>query len=198
METRGRAAGVGKLDLDGLRAEWAQRGRQLAKALGVGAVAASNRQGVVVEPHQVAALGGGLILEGGEDRHAEILEGRGDGRLFTAPLSLAHAQHDGAGIGDDDRIVGEDRVGVFRQRSVVEDHLATEILERRDQCFMFGPRPGQVGPGRVVPVVGSALPKAASGRRTRTRLSSSTMLWEPYVFMVLRPLRVASGGRGRW
>ena len=64
---------------------------QLAEALGIGAVAAAHREGLVVEPEKVAALGGGLALESGQDRHAKSLEGRRDGLLFAAALGLAHA-----------------------------------------------------------------------------------------------------------
>ena len=47
---------VGQLDLDGLRTQGSQRRRQLPQTLGVGPVAAAHRQGVVVEPQEVATL----------------------------------------------------------------------------------------------------------------------------------------------
>jgi len=120
---------VRQLDLDGLDTEGPEGRGELAQAFSIGAVAATHRQRVVVEPQQIAALGHCLALEGGEDRDPELLEGLPDRGLLAPPELLAHAKDDRTLVGDDDGIVGEDGVGVVGQRRLVEEHLATGVAE---------------------------------------------------------------------
>ena len=105
VEAGDRSIAVGKLHLDRLHAERPQGRGQLTEPLGVGAVAAPHRQRPLVQPYEIAALGGRFALESRQDGHVQRLQRRRDGRLLAAALDLAHPQDDGAGVGDDHRVV---------------------------------------------------------------------------------------------
>ena len=57
-----------QLHLDRVDAERAEGSGELAETFGVRSVAAADRERIVVEPQQIATLGGGLALESGKRR----------------------------------------------------------------------------------------------------------------------------------
>jgi selenide, water dikinase len=100
-------------------------------------VAQSDEERALVQPDDVSALGERRGLEPPRDRNARLDEvGCHRIRLPTPPL-LARAQEDGAGVGDDGRIVGVDGVGIGPVRRFTENDLGAVCAQKRAEGFVL-------------------------------------------------------------
>ena len=96
----------------------------------VRAVAAPDEQRVVVEPEHVAPVCRRGLFHPRGDRHARLRQCRLERAGFVDALLLAEAKEDRTGVGDQDRVVDGDRVGVSGTRGVGQDDFCARVGEQ--------------------------------------------------------------------
>ncbi len=86
-----------------------------------------------------------------EDGNADLHQAAAQGVLFAAAQRLAHAQEDGAAVGDQGGVEDIDRVRALRLGLGVLDDLGARLAQHLSERIMLAPGRLQVRPGRVMP-----------------------------------------------
>ncbi len=100
-------------------------------------VAEPDEERALVQPDRVSALRERRRLETPSDRDARFGEVSGHRSGLAAPSLLARSQEDGAGIGDDGRVVRVDRVRVRPVRGLAEDDLGPVRAQKRTKGLVL-------------------------------------------------------------
>ena len=124
---------------------------QLAQPFRVRSKSLTDRECVVIDPQEVAALGDRLPMKCRNDRHADLFQTAGQAGLLASSKLLAHAKEDSPAVGDDRGIVNEDGVGSVRLRLIVPKNLDSLSLQHVYERIVLRLRRWKVRWARISP-----------------------------------------------
>ena len=164
MEDLPGAAQVWEIEREHLDA--GQRLGELADAVVVRPIAASDEERALVEPERVTALGRFRALDSRGDRHARLDEVRADHLDLAAPSFLTRPEEQRALVGDERRVVDVDRVRIEALRRLRHDDLCPRVREQlpESRVLVLHPAPDPARRATRTPSTPPRSPERAAAR----------------------------------
>jgi hypothetical protein len=120
---------------------------------GIGAKTQAYRQGVVVHPQQVPALGSGLAMEHAVHRHPQRVKPARHSLFLSLAQIFSQPQDDRSPVGHDGRVKDKDGVGPVWLNLVVIDHLGSGLLQETHHRVVLLLSDPQIWAAGIVPSV---------------------------------------------